>query len=63
MEQLSIKQDRLKKEMAESRHPELITYGAVDMAMKIQSKFFDRIMELDKELNGLVKELMKELCK
>lgn len=56
---LKTKQDQLKKQLQESASdlPQLVTYGAIDTAMKIRAKQFDRLSELDKELKAIVHDV------
>lgn len=57
IEQLSEEQTKLMEELRESRLPELITFGAIDAAMKIRSMQFDKLMKQGRELLSLIKEV------
>lgn len=53
---LLTKQDQPKRLIQESASDlsQLVTYGAIDTAMKIRAKQFERLSELDKELKPIV---------
>lgn len=57
MQQLSEKQDKFREEMEDSGIPKLISLGELDMAMKLQSKKFDKLLEMDRELKDIIEDV------